>query len=143
VWRVGDEGLLVRANHYLPALVRGRALVRPLHPSTDPIDGFFLARFLGATDRVRALGRADGRSALCAMDVGPNPLVAAREPRPFDVAAVARWLRQFLTPIHRAHFRTSARYAAEPPTPAAWADAEAEARRTVEAVLAAAEDVRE
>lgn len=136
VWPVGDEGLLVRANHYLPSVVRGSRLARPLHPSTDPIDGFFLHRFLRAPEKIRGVARAAGTAAVCAVDLGPNPLVAPPG-GPFDAAEVGRWLRQFLTPIHRAHFRTSVRYARTAPT-AAWDRVEAEATRTVDAVLAQA-----
>ncbi len=104
-WRVADQGIIAHVNHYCVWVIRGSAFKEPVHPSLDPIDGFFLDRIF--TDK-KDIGLASEK--IIAFDLGDNPLVSKTDGTDFDMAKVAAWLKRSLTDVHQKYFEKCMKY---------------------------------
>jgi hypothetical protein len=132
-WRVGSEGMLVFANHYMPYIIRARFLKGPLTPSIDPVDGRFLLRELPSLDKLHLVRDAE----IAVFDAGDNPLVdpPPKERSVLEVRDVGLWLWCYWDALRERYFRAGMRIATKPPS-AAWDEAERAARAVVSEIIA-------
>jgi hypothetical protein len=104
-WKIADQGIIAHVNHYCVWLLRGAALKTPIHPSLDPIDGYFLDRCFSDKSEI---GLASEK--IIGFDLGDNPLIGKADGTDFDVAKVAEWLKSSLTDVHQKYFEKCMKY---------------------------------
>ena len=104
-WKIDGEGIIAHVNHYTPFLIKGNCLKGPIYPSLDPVDGFFLDRYM--IDK-SALGLASEK--VIVFDLGNNPLVCPTDGSPFNPEQVAAWLKPWLTDVHQKYFEQCMKY---------------------------------
>jgi len=131
-WRVGDEGLLIHANHPHPVMIDGRYLREIWFPSIDPIDGRFLVR--NCTDLARI--HICSTSEICLFDAADNPLLLPSQPmRRFDADEVGLWLWQFSDGLRERYFAQPVRYPFNDVVSTRWAPIERDAAAKVKQIL--------
>lgn len=109
-WRLGKEGLLVRATHFQPYAIRARYLKGPLSPSIDPVDAQFMYRNFDNLEGIDLVQDTE----MCVLDAGMAPNLdphAIQGSRYFDEVAFARFLHTYDTPLHRKYLKAPVRLA--------------------------------
>jgi hypothetical protein len=129
-WRVGDEGILARSSHFQPYAIRGRAVARPLSPRIDPMDGEFLYRYLSAPDKIVCVDT----DRMCVFDAGGTPVLGNGDPSgPLSEYRYARFLHEYLTPVHRRYVDVPIRLGKAAPD--VWREVEQRSRRRMAEIL--------
>jgi tetratricopeptide (TPR) repeat protein len=134
IWRVGKEGLFVRATHFQPYGLRARYLNKPLWATIDPVDAQFMHRHFDDTDDIVLIQDKE----MCLLDAGVAPILDPYEiegENRFDEYIFARFLHTYDTPLHRKYLKAPVRLHLGSPSPK-WKRVEKESAAMIERVFA-------
>ena len=110
-WRVGERGIIVRSSHFMPYGLQAKYISHALTPHIDPVDGLFLCRHYGALEKIilieDAKMRVFGAEAIAVM--GNND----GSERTLDEYWFARFLQEYITPLHRRYLAVPLRVGQE------------------------------
>lgn len=128
-WRVSEGAVLAHSTHFHPCCIRAAAFTGPLLPTTDPVDGRFLARRLPDLARIHLVTDAS----ISLSDWSDNPLVEGGGTRPLAPAKVSLWLWMYWDALRERCFKAPIRMGAGADE-RRWAEVEGEAQALVNSI---------
>lgn len=130
-WRVGEEGLLIHANHYHPICLRPKAFDYPLAPTIDPVDSRLIDRSSLRLERIHLV--QDASIVGLSIDDEPAPEQPGNSMRSLPIPDFAFWLWGYWGRFRGAFFRSPLRLGQA--TAPEWEHAEAAASIVVDAIV--------
>ena len=140
LWRVGEKGILVHANHYHPICLRPNAFEHSLTLTVDPVDSRFMYRSSLQLDRIHLVQDAS----IVGFSVDDDPLLdaSAGASGTHSTYDLALWLWGYWGRFRAALFRSPLRFG-EGASTADWERMEKEASAMIDAIVGRAEQLEE
>jgi hypothetical protein len=131
-WRIGQDGVLVHANHYHPFCLRPKALAHPLGLSIDPVDSRFVERTALDLGRIHVVQD----SSITALSIDDDPILEPSENSMgvLSVSSFALWLWGYWGRLRGPLFHLPIRFGG-PTSTEEWQRVEHSASATIEAIV--------
>lgn len=133
-WRVPDGGVLAHVTHFHPICLRAAAFRTACEFTIDPMDGRFLSRQRIDPSRIHLVTDMS----VSISDWNDDPTYGARTNGRMVPERVSLFLWMYWDDLRDFYFRTPVRIGGSPASGKSWSAVEADARPTVECILAEA-----